>query len=715
MISPRALRVSILALLLTVALLSLPHAGFLRGQNDGGSLSTRLDRLTLEVERVKAVRAVKDLQHSYAQYAQFGLWNDMASLFTARAEFTNGKETLHGREVIGGYFLKTLGHGKLGLAAGEFRAQLVFRPVINLSANGQTAKGRWWEFSMFGRTGVSADWAAGIYENEYVKEQGIWRISRLRYNPMFAGPYETGWRNVDANQKIVPYHFTPEESGIPVPEIPVGTIFPSSKERPAARLEALEQQIIAMNAEDKIRNLQNAYGYYVDRKMWEDVTDLFVDDGVLEIANIGIYEGVEGIRRALDRHGPAGLKHGQLHDHMQLDMTVSIESGGNEARSRGLEFAMLGDADKGESYMSLAVFENRYVKQNDIWKIREMRIFPVRKTDYRLGWAKSVMADPTPAREFAPDRAVPLSDRMAVNSVPVFFAPNPGTGKPVRYPAGAGIVAANDLLPVFQIPRVPKPGIPPAAMDERIKEAERKLAVSKAYDGTENVSSAYGDYLDDLDYSGLAELFALKGAKQIPFAGFYVGRESIARREDTTGNGRPPVRSSITLHLRTQPVILIANDGRSSGIRTRLFQPASSRTRALGFAGGMYHDQAVLEDGSWKLWSVAIDEHYFSSPNYQGGWSAAKDPPPGAPRRGIILTSSGYPPDIPLSALGERQRGFIGGTGDPIMWPSILPMWFHYRNPVSGRMPEYFWSDCVTCTYAPHTSMKNHGYLLPPW
>jgi hypothetical protein len=22
--------------------------------------------------------------------------------------------------------------------------------------------------------------------------------------------------------------------------------------------------------------------------------------------------------------------------------------------------------------------------------------------------------------------------------------------------------------------------------------------------------------------------------------------------------------------------------------------------------------------------------------------------------------------------------------------------------------------DCVTCPYAPHTSMKNHGYLLPP-
>jgi hypothetical protein len=241
------------------------------------------------------------------------------------------------------------------------------------------------------------------------------------------------------------------------------------------------------------------------------------------------------------------------------------------------------------------------------------------------------------------------------------------------------------------------------------------LAVSKADDGTGNVSSAYGDYLDDLDFGELAKIFALKGVKEVPFTGFYVGRESIARRETSSVQSSPKARTSLTLHLRTQPVILVANDGRSSSIRTRLFQPASSRNQALGFSGGMYHDQAILENGSWKLWSVAIDEHYFSSPTYQGGWSAAKDPSPGALRLGAAAAPGGYPPDIPLTALGERQRGFLGGTGDPIVWPAILPMWFHYRNPVSGRVPENFWLDCVTCAYAPNTSMKNHGYQLPPW
>jgi hypothetical protein len=41
-------------------------------------------------------------------------------------------------------------------------------------------------------------------------------------------------------------------------------------------------------------------------------------------------------------------------------------------------------------------------------------------------------------------------------------------------------------------------------------------------------------------------------------------------------------------------------------------------------------------------------------------------------------------------------------------------MWFHYKNPVSGRVPEFYWPDCESCTQHPETSMKNHGYLLPP-
>jgi hypothetical protein len=481
------------------------------------SVAARVHRLSQNVDRAESVRAVKRVQEAYSQYSQFGLWTEMAALFADNAHLSYGKDSARGRHAIERYFVTSFGKGTHGLEPGGLHTQMVLRPLINVSADGQRAQGRWWEFSMIGRFGATANWAAGIFENEYVRERGGWKISRLRYHPMFGGPYATGWRNIDEDQKIVPYHFTPDETGIPVPDLPVSSMpAVDPKINPAATLAGLEQRIAVMNDEDTIRNLQNAYGYYMDRKMWDDVTDLFTPDGALSIANVGVYDGPRSIRRALERSGPAGLKQGQLNELMQLDMAVAIEPGGIEARSRGLEFGMLGEADTGTAFYTLAVFENRYVKQHDIWRIREMRIFPLMKTEYSRGWAKSQVVDPPPAKEHAPDRAVLASDRMMPGAIPVFFLPNPATGKAVSLPSGATIVGRDRLLSAPAL----KPTAPSGDLDARVKEAERRLAVSKAWDGAENMNTAYGDYLDDLDYAGLGKLFAMKGHKEVPFSGF---------------------------------------------------------------------------------------------------------------------------------------------------------------------------------------------------
>src|SRR4030095_10220449 len=107
---------------------------------------------------------------------------------------------------------------------------------------------------------------------------------------------------------------------------------------------------------------------------------------------------------------------------------------------------LIGDAEKGTAFYSLAIFENRYVKQNDIWRIREMRIFPLMKTERTVCCAKSQVADPPPAREHAPDRPVPAADVMTPGAVPVFFAPNPATGKAVSLPSGVKTVGHERLL-----------------------------------------------------------------------------------------------------------------------------------------------------------------------------------------------------------------------------------------------------------------------------
>jgi SnoaL-like protein len=220
------LKSSGLALLVALGALHVVVAG---DSSPGMSAAARVHRLAQNVERAESVRAVKRVQESYAQYSQFGLWTDMAALFADNAQLSYGKDHEQGRQAISNYFLTKFGEGTQSLKPGGLHTQMVLRPLINVSADGQSAKGRWWEFSMTGQLGVKAEWAAGIFENEYVRERGVWKISRIRYNPMFAGPYATGWRNIDEDQKIVPYHFTPDETGIPVPDLPASAMPPVTR------------------------------------------------------------------------------------------------------------------------------------------------------------------------------------------------------------------------------------------------------------------------------------------------------------------------------------------------------------------------------------------------------------------------------------------------------------------------------------------------------
>lgn len=677
---------------LLVALLALPLATPVAHAAD--AVASPLDALARDTERVESLRAVRNLQYAYSHYAQFGLWEEMGALFASDGETVWGDRTIKGPAAIARYNRDTYGAGKPGLPKGVMNSLFIDVPLSNLSADGNSAAVRWYGLHMRGG-GAEARWESGTFENEYVKENGVWKISRLRFFPQFGGLYEAGWRPLTDPLPLVPYHFRNEDiAGTPIPA-PVGAPVKTS-----ASLASLEQRIDVLNAEDQARNLQNAYGYYVDRKMWDDVTDLFTSDGVLEIGDVGTWEGPASIRRALERDGPAGLKEGQLNDHPLFDTMIRVSPDGNEAQVRGLELAMLGDYTAGTAHWQVSVFTNRLVRQDGVWKIREMRVYPLMKTDYNEGWGKS--------------RAI---DNTGGVLVPAFL-PHPVTGRQAAYPRGAKVVADKPLLKPL---RTARSATPADGTDARIAEARRRLALSMAYEGATNMTASYTYYIDDGQWTSMGAIFARRGSKQVPFNGYYIGPERIAHRPGATPavNSTNPGRGG--WHWLMQPVIHVAPDGRSAKMRSRLFHPLPSGTGG-GLEGGMYpNNQAVLEGGVWKLWSVTIDEPYFTS-RFPYGWSRSPPPRPAAPAPAARPATAGpaprsgaeiYPPDIPLSVLGKRMEGFVGGTGEAIRWPGLLPMWFHYKNPVSGRQPPLYWPNCGTCEHTPDTSMDRHGYLLP--
>ena len=65
--------------------------------------------------------------------------------------------------------------------------------LIDLMAEGKIATGRWQGPVQLSEPGANGIWGVGIYENEYVKERGVWKLAKLHFYPMAFTDYDKGW------------------------------------------------------------------------------------------------------------------------------------------------------------------------------------------------------------------------------------------------------------------------------------------------------------------------------------------------------------------------------------------------------------------------------------------------------------------------------------------------------------------------------------------
>ena len=240
----------------------------------------------------------------------------------------------------------------------------------------------------------------------------------------------------------------------------------------------------------------------------------------------------------------------------------------------------------------------------------------------------------------------------------------------------------------------------PAHADDDQADLQQKLDRSVAYDAVENISNAFGNWIDDRQWLSMSSLFASDGWRQKYLVGFYIGPERIRNAETIQAPESESPRRAVRIHLRMQPVIDVTDDGEQAYLRTRLLHITGNWERPGEVKNGMYpNDAATIEDGVWKLSIVGIDEPYFVSNGWANGW--ARVPPISEERRHTVPQLmqnliDRYPPDIPLEAMPFRQGAFTIGDAF-VHFPEVKPMWFHYRNPVSGRLPEHYCPDMRTC------------------
>jgi hypothetical protein len=314
--------------------------------------------------------------------------------------------------------------------------------------------------------------------------------------------------------------------------------------------------------------------------------------------------------------------------------------------------------------------------------------------DYDKGWAKDVIPAPLASNEFPPDRR-PMGAYQSYPEVSyvAFHYANPAKGRAVRYPASS-IVQVQAVRTLAASSKTPGIGAS-SNFDAQLGELERKLDAAIAVDAVENLNSSYGYYIDESAWDQMADTFATIGSKEITGAGVYVGRERIRKVLNLRGprGGRTP--DFFTIHQLTQPVIHISEDGSSAKARLRLFQCGGNADGSSGsWIGGIYENTAVKENGEWKF--GVQDLHHIFNASYRNGWArvgtvariparpnqpkTARDTPGGGIQQGLGGAASPFqfaiefPPDRPIRS---KQYAF----------PQIVEPAFHYKNPVTGRMP----------------------------
>jgi SnoaL-like protein len=552
-------------------------------------LQQRVDRLEALTQRVEAISAIKRLQHSYGHYAELGLWHDFADLFadTGIGYYTQGALD---REGIRKLFLNDVGGGQVGLKDGRIYPHISMQPVITLAADGQSAKGRWHIMAMLGGYQTTASWSGGVYENQYVRENGVWKMKEVRYFQQYSGRYEApGWT---ATKDQTAFDFDGSSAGKPIPDVPpsvTGGLRLQAEANPtltalATRLADLSARARRLNDEIEVTNLQHQYGYFLDRRMWDDVAKLFAAEGTMEIGQQGVYVGQRSIRRGLSAFDPPVRDAGQVNDHVHLQTIVTVSPDSRTARARGTELGMTTAA--GRALWSQSIYENEFVRQNGVWKFKTMHVYPRFIVDAEQGWAKDAQPAPGPSRTFPPDK--PPTEKYEIyprfHIAPLHFA-HPVTGRAPQYPEG--VVSAfrrpADLGSAFsRTDQIPKTA---AALESLLTATERSVARSKAYHASENITTAYGYAMDD--------------SKSGP--------------------------NFLMVHQIVQPVITVSADGRSSKIRARLFQLGGPAGGEGSWASGIYENAAVDENGRWKLSTTTLRQSW-TAPS-RGGWVRVTTPP----------------------------------------------------------------------------------------
>ncbi len=129
----------------------------------------------------KELEAVKQLKYKYLRCLDQKRWEEIATLFTADATsaYSDGKYSYEGRDAIVKFLVESMG------ADSFLSSHRVHHPEI-VFTSAKTATGVWAleDTVIEERFGITIE-GAGFYRDEYVKQDGAWKIQHTGYERTF--------------------------------------------------------------------------------------------------------------------------------------------------------------------------------------------------------------------------------------------------------------------------------------------------------------------------------------------------------------------------------------------------------------------------------------------------------------------------------------------------------------------------------------------------
>jgi hypothetical protein len=156
-----------------------------------------LKELQAKVQKLEDIEAIRKLQYAYGYYLAHWEEGQVVDLFADDAVLDMPRGIRRGKEAVRKYYDYADHYGTGKPKPPGFLHQLMpLCGIIDIEVDGKTAKGRWYGFGLYGlpvEDRIQALIGTGIWENEFVKEDGIWKFKVLRYRGSFASRYEKGW------------------------------------------------------------------------------------------------------------------------------------------------------------------------------------------------------------------------------------------------------------------------------------------------------------------------------------------------------------------------------------------------------------------------------------------------------------------------------------------------------------------------------------------